>query len=71
MPGNLQRVVGRVALTVIGFGLSSEAFADVVGVRLDYLDGVERGERKLTLKSVERIADQIGVDRLELLSPPA
>jgi len=33
------------------------------------MGGIERGERNLTLKSLERIADQIGVDPLELLDP--
>jgi transcriptional regulator with XRE-family HTH domain len=31
------------------------------------MGGIERGERNLTLKSLERIADRIGVDPLELL----
>ena len=48
-------------------GLSQEAFADVLGVHRTYMGGVERGERNLTLKSVERIASQIGVDPRELL----
>ena len=30
----------------------------------------QRGERNLTLKSVERIAGRIGVEPLALLSPP-
>lgn len=35
------------------------------------MGGVERGERNLTLKSLETIADRLGVDPLSLLSPPA
>jgi transcriptional regulator with XRE-family HTH domain len=31
------------------------------------MGGLERGERNLTLKSVERIAEWIGVEPLELL----
>jgi len=31
------------------------------------MGGLERGERNLTLKSVERIADRLGVDPLKLL----
>jgi transcriptional regulator with XRE-family HTH domain len=31
------------------------------------MGGVERGERNLTLKSVERIADRLGIDALALL----
>lgn len=31
------------------------------------MGGLERGERNLTLKSLERIAERIGVDPLRLL----
>ena len=31
------------------------------------MGGLERGERNLTLKSVERIADTLGVNVLEML----
>jgi transcriptional regulator with XRE-family HTH domain len=51
-------------------GLSQEAFADVLGVHRTYMGGVERGERNLTLKSIEHIADTIGVEPLELLRKP-
>lgn len=72
MEGELQRVFGRnLRAHREGRGLSQEAFADVVGVHRTYMGGVERGERNLTLRSVERIADRIGVDPLELLKPPA
>ena len=37
-------------------GLSREAFANVFGVHRTYMGGVERGEKNLTLRSVERIA---------------
>ena len=70
MEGNLQRRVGESLRRLrIERGLSQEAFADVLGVHRTYMGGVERGERNLTLKSVERIADRIGVDPLELLFP--
>lgn len=48
-------------------GLSQEAFADLVGVHRTYMGGLERGERNLTLRSLERIAETIEVDPLELL----
>jgi hypothetical protein len=41
----------------------------MVGVHRTYRGGVERGERNLTLKSVERIAERVGLDPLELLGP--
>ena len=35
------------------------------------MGGLERGERNLTLRSVERIAERIKVDPLVLLSDPS
>ncbi len=52
-------------------GLSQEAFADVVGMHRTYVGGVERGERNLTLRSIERIAEGAGVSVWEILRPPA
>jgi transcriptional regulator with XRE-family HTH domain len=46
------------------------AFADVVGVHRTYMGGLERGERNLTLRSLERIAAAIGVEPLRLLAKP-
>jgi transcriptional regulator with XRE-family HTH domain len=66
--GDLQRTVGRnLRVYRQGQGLSQEAFAQVVGVHRTYMGGLERGERNLTLKSVERIAEQLGLDPLVLL----
>lgn len=50
-------------------GLSQEAFADVLEVHRTYMGGVERGERNLTLKSVEKIAHKLKVEPLALLTP--
>lgn len=72
MEGRLQRVLGR---NLRAFrderGLSQEAFADVLGVHRTYMGGLERGERNLTLRSVERIADTLHVDALDLLTDGA
>jgi len=69
MEGDLQRIFGR---NLRSFreanGLSQEAFADQLGVHRTYMGGIERGERNLTLKSVEKIADRIGSDPLALLA---
>jgi transcriptional regulator with XRE-family HTH domain len=68
MEGDLQRAVGRnLRAYRQARGLSQEAFADLVGVHRTYMGGLERGERNLTLKSVERIAERIGVEPLTLL----
>ena len=69
MEGDLQRTVGRQLRAYReAKGLSQEAFAHKLGVHRTYMGGVERGERNLTLRSVERIAKQLRIDPLELLS---
>ena len=74
MEGDLQRRLGQhLRLLRQARGLSQEAFADVLGVHRTYMGGIERGERNLTLKSVERIAHHLEIDALDLLreiSPP-
>ncbi|HEX6781999.1 MAG TPA: helix-turn-helix transcriptional regulator [Solirubrobacterales bacterium] len=71
MEGDLQRTFGQnLRAYREARGLSQEAFADVLGVHRTYMGGVERGERNLTLKSVERISERIKVPPLELLQPP-
>lgn len=72
MEGDLQRVVGRnLRAYRRERGLSQEAFADVVGIHRTYMGGIERGERNLTLKKLEAIAGQLGLDPLDLLREPA
>ena len=66
--GDLQRAVGRNLRSLRkARGLSQEAFADLLGVHRTYLGGIERGERNLTLRNLERIARRIEVDPLSLL----
>jgi transcriptional regulator with XRE-family HTH domain len=67
--GKLQRVVGRNLRSYRqARGLSQEAFADIVGVHRTYMSAIERGERNLTLRSLERIAHRISVDPMTLLA---
>ena len=69
MEGDLQRTVGRnLRAYRVARGLSQEAFAEVLGVHRTYMGGLERGERNLTLKSLERIAARLEVDPLGLLN---
>lgn len=68
MEGDLQRTIGRnLRAYRQAKGLSQEALADVLGVHRTYMGGIERGERNLTLRSVERIAERIGLEPLALL----
>jgi transcriptional regulator with XRE-family HTH domain len=66
--GDMQRTVGRnLKAYRKAKGLSQEAFADLLGVHRTYMGGIERGERNLTLKSLEGIAERAGLNPLELL----
>jgi transcriptional regulator with XRE-family HTH domain len=68
MEGDLQRTVGRnLRAHREQRGYSQEAFAQLLGVHRTYLGALERGERNLTLKSLERIAASLNVDPLDLL----
>ena len=56
MEGDLQRRAGHnLRAYRQAQGLSQEAFADVLGVHRTYMGGIERGERNLTLRSLERL----------------
>jgi transcriptional regulator with XRE-family HTH domain len=69
--GDLQRTVGQNLRTYrLARGLSQEAFADVFQVHRTYMGSVERGERNLTLQTVEKLAASVGLEPLELLRPP-
>ena len=66
--GELQRIVGRNLRSIrTARGLSQEDFAELVGVHRTYMGGLERGERNLTLRSLERLADELRVDARDLL----
>ena len=68
MEGELQRTVGRnLRAYREARGLSQEAFADLLHFHRTYMGGIERGERNLTLRSLERIAERLELDPLELL----
>lgn len=66
--GELQVTVGRrVRRLRLERGISQEALARDVDMHRTYLGGVERGERNLTLRSVERLAERLGVPVRELI----
>jgi transcriptional regulator with XRE-family HTH domain len=71
MEGDLQRSLGR---NLRAFreaeALSQEAFAERMGYHRTYWAGIERGERNLTLKSVEKIAAKLQIEPLLLLEAP-
>lgn len=58
----LKSVLGaRVREIRLAAGLTQEGQAEKLGVTPRYLAGIERGERNLTLDSVDALASQLGV----------
>ncbi|MGV9216369.1 helix-turn-helix domain-containing protein [Arcanobacterium canis] len=50
-------------------GLTQEGLAEQLDITPRYLAAIERGERNLTLDSIEALAAQLGVDPHSLLAP--
>jgi len=68
--GDLQQRLGRnLRARRLARGLSQEGFADLLGVHRTYMGGLERGERNVTLRTVERLAQRLDVPADELLRP--
>ena len=68
MPEKLQKRVGmRIRKLRAKRGWSQEEFADECGLHRTYMGSVERGERNLTLKSLDKIAKTLKVSLSELL----
>jgi transcriptional regulator with XRE-family HTH domain len=68
--GDLQRALGRQLRSYrLARDLSQEAFADVLGYHRTYVGAMERGNKNLSLRAVERIAESLDIDPLLLLQP--
>lgn len=48
-------------------GVSQDEFADLAGLHRTYIGAIERGERNITLDTLQRIAAALKVDPTELL----
>jgi transcriptional regulator with XRE-family HTH domain len=67
--GDLQLRLGRnLRARRLAEGMSQEAFADKLGVHRTYMGGLERGERNVTLRTIERLAARLGTNALDLLN---
>lgn len=52
-----------------GKELSQEGLADIAGLHRTYVSSVERGERNVTVDSLERLAEALGVDVRAFFEP--
>lgn len=69
MEGDLQRAVGiNLRRHRTRLGISQERLAEVLQVHRTYIGQIERGERNLTLRSIERLAAELDVDPMTLLA---
>lgn len=48
-------------------GYSQEHLAELCGLHRTYVSSVERGERNITIDNMERLAQALGVDIVDLL----
>ena len=48
-------------------GISQEKLADLAGRHRTYISSVERGERNVTLETIERLAKALGVSMSKLM----
>lgn len=68
--GSLQRLVGaNVRRHRQALGLSQEKLGHEIGFDRTYIGSVERGERNLSLQSLEDLAARLGLDPMDLLRP--
>ena len=67
-----KRITNTLANNVVGFrkalALSQEQLADRCGLHRTYIGSVERGERNVTLSSLEALASALDVTVIQLLT---
>ena len=69
MKESLKHRLGRnLRVLRVSRGLTQEKLAEELDVTPRYLAGVDRGERNLTLDSIDALADALRVDNVALLT---
>lgn len=63
----LKRFGQRVRALRKAQGLSQEAFAAECGLDRTYMGGIERGERNVALRNIERIGQTLGISISDLM----
>ena len=68
MPDGLPQIAAtNIRRLRVASGLSQEGLADECGLHRTYVGAIERGERNITLRTLERIAAALGVEPAALL----
>jgi transcriptional regulator with XRE-family HTH domain len=68
MKKRLYEIVGkRIRVLREARGLSQEEFAAICNLHRTYIGGIERGERNITLETLQTIADALKVSPVELV----
>lgn len=69
MESNLLRLVGKKIREIRrSQEISQEKLAEMCGLHINYIGGLERGERNVTLLSLEKVSAELGVSISELFS---
>lgn len=64
----IERVAGRVRALRKARKLSQEALADLCNLHRTYVGAIERGERAITLNTLERLAKALGINPEDLIA---
>ena len=60
-------IAANVKTRRLHLGLSQEEFAEICGYHRTYIGSIERGERNITISTLEALATALKVDAAELL----
>lgn len=52
-------------------GLTQEKLAEAASLHINYVSSVERGERNVSLRNIERLADALNVTMASLVTRPS
>jgi transcriptional regulator with XRE-family HTH domain len=63
----LSRFGDNVRTVRLAKGISQEGLADKAGLHRTYVSSVERGERNVTLETIEKLSKALGVSMAKLM----
>jgi transcriptional regulator with XRE-family HTH domain len=69
MPNILAIIGSNIRRYRRALGLSQEKLAELAGLHRTYVGAVERGERNISVKNIEKIAKVLGIEPYQLLLP--